>query len=165
MADAAVLEDIRVIDTDTHVSEPADLWTSRVPARWVDEVPAVGIHPETGHRHWKVGDTWLASTGFFAYAGSKDYPPRNHRELEDADPGSWNAADRLAADGRVRHLRPGAVPEPDRLRVAAVHGSRLQALAHLHPRSTTTSSSTSPAPTRSGSSRSRWCRSGTWTPP
>jgi len=95
MADAAVLDAIRVVDTDTHVSEPADLWTSRVPAKWQAEVPTVGIHPETGHRHWKVGDTWLASTGFFAYAGSKDYPPDNHRELEDADPGSWNAADRL----------------------------------------------------------------------
>jgi predicted TIM-barrel fold metal-dependent hydrolase len=95
MADAAVLDAIRVVDTDTHVSEPADLWTSRVPAKWQAEVPAVGIHPETGHRHWKVGDTWLASTGFFAYAGSKDYPPDNYRELEDADPGSWNASDRL----------------------------------------------------------------------
>jgi predicted TIM-barrel fold metal-dependent hydrolase len=95
MADAAVLEDIRVVDTDTHVSEPADLWTSRVPKQWIDQVPTVGIHPETNHRHWKVGDTWLASTGFFAYAGSTDYPPDNHRELEDADPGSWNAADRL----------------------------------------------------------------------
>ncbi|MGE0877969.1 MAG: amidohydrolase family protein [Acidimicrobiia bacterium] len=96
MASAAVLSSIQVIDTDTHLSEPADLWTSRVPAKWVDEVPHVAIHPETGQRHWKIGDTWLASTGFFAQAGSDVYPnDALHRNLEDSDPGSWNATDRL----------------------------------------------------------------------
>src|SRR3954451_19588165 len=36
MADAAVLDGgIRVIDTDTHVTEPPDLWTSRVASKWL----------------------------------------------------------------------------------------------------------------------------------
>ena len=30
---------IPVIDVDSHLTEPADLWTSRVPARYVDRVP------------------------------------------------------------------------------------------------------------------------------
>ena len=30
-----------MIDADTHVTEPADVWTSRVPARWKDRVPHV----------------------------------------------------------------------------------------------------------------------------
>jgi hypothetical protein len=25
---------IRIVDTDTHVTEPPDLWTSRVPKEW-----------------------------------------------------------------------------------------------------------------------------------
>jgi len=54
---------IRVIDTDTHVTEPPDLWTSRVPARLVDQVPQVGVHPVTGHHHWQVAGTWLAAVG------------------------------------------------------------------------------------------------------
>jgi hypothetical protein len=31
----------RFIDSDTHLTEPADVWTSRVPAKWKDKVPNV----------------------------------------------------------------------------------------------------------------------------
>ena len=34
-----VLDGIKIIDTDTHLSEPADLWTSRAPAKYRDLVP------------------------------------------------------------------------------------------------------------------------------
>ena len=34
-----ILAGLKIIDTDTHLSEPADLWTSRAPARYRDEVP------------------------------------------------------------------------------------------------------------------------------
>jgi uncharacterized protein len=96
MAEATILDSIRVIDTDTHVSEPADLWTSRVPAKYLDKVPTVGVHPHSGIKHWKIGDMWLASTGYFAAAGTPDYPPASYyRELEDADPGSWEPHERL----------------------------------------------------------------------
>jgi predicted TIM-barrel fold metal-dependent hydrolase len=88
--------DVQVIDTDSHVSEPYDLWTSRVPERFREKVPNVETWAETGAKHWKVGDTWLAATGFFAQAGSDEYPPAgNYRNLEDADPGSWNPVERL----------------------------------------------------------------------
>ncbi len=33
---------IKVIDVDTHLSEPEDLWTSRAPARFKDRVPQIG---------------------------------------------------------------------------------------------------------------------------
>jgi uncharacterized protein len=33
--------DVLVIDTDTHLTEPRDLWTSRAPARYADRVPRV----------------------------------------------------------------------------------------------------------------------------
>lgn len=91
----ADLAGIVVIDTDTHVSEPADLWTSRVASKWVESVPRVEVHPETGHEHWRIADTWLASTGYFAYAGWKEYPPDMPWELRDADPGSWDPIARL----------------------------------------------------------------------
>jgi len=32
---------IKVIDTDTHLSEPFDLWTSRAPGKFKDRVPQV----------------------------------------------------------------------------------------------------------------------------
>jgi uncharacterized protein len=96
MADAATLSSIQVIDTDSHVSEPYDLWTSRVASKYQDRVPVVETYDVTGSKHWRIGDVWLAATGFFAQAGSPDYPPAgNYRNLEDADPGSWNPVERL----------------------------------------------------------------------
>jgi hypothetical protein len=32
---------IKIIDADTHLTEPHDLWTSRAPAKWKDKVPQV----------------------------------------------------------------------------------------------------------------------------
>ena len=32
--------DLRVIDVDTHRTEPRDLWTSRAPRAYADRVPA-----------------------------------------------------------------------------------------------------------------------------
>ena len=70
MSSTLVATDLKVIDTDTHVSEPPDLWTSRVPAKWRDKVPHVELNPETGHQHWRIGDSWLMGTGFYAVAGA-----------------------------------------------------------------------------------------------
>ena len=33
--------DIKVVDVDTHFTEPPDLWTSRAPKKWVERVPRV----------------------------------------------------------------------------------------------------------------------------
>lgn len=87
---------IRVIDTDTHVTEPPDLWTSRVPARFADQVPQVGVHPVTGHHHWQVAGTWLAAVGYFAFAGWPNFPPDMPNELSEVDPGAFDPEIRLA---------------------------------------------------------------------
>src|SRR4051812_35567654 len=97
MSTQAMLDTVRVIDTDTHVSEPPDLWTSRTPAKWHDAVPAAIEHPETGWRTWRIGDVWLREEAWFAQAGWKDYPPAYPRHLDDdgVDPGSWQPSARL----------------------------------------------------------------------
>lgn len=38
---------IKVIDVDTHFTEPADFWTSRAPARYKDRVPKVHLEGDT----------------------------------------------------------------------------------------------------------------------
>ncbi len=52
MAAASWLDDIQIIDTDAHISEPFDLWTSRAPASWKDRLPRV--REVDGTRHWFV---------------------------------------------------------------------------------------------------------------
>jgi predicted TIM-barrel fold metal-dependent hydrolase len=91
------IADLRVIDTDTHVSEPPDLWTSRVASRLRDDVPRVEVHPKTGIDTWRIGDTWLNETGQWAMAGWKSYPPKYPRNLHDegVDRGAWDPEERL----------------------------------------------------------------------
>ena len=54
-----LLKGIKIIDVDTHISEPWDLWTSRAPAHLKDRVPRF---VETGDSpHWVIDrDTFLA---------------------------------------------------------------------------------------------------------
>lgn len=46
-----VLAGLKLIDSDTHYSEPYDLWTSRAPAKYKDKVPQVR-HASDGKLHW-----------------------------------------------------------------------------------------------------------------
>jgi predicted TIM-barrel fold metal-dependent hydrolase len=52
MAAASWLDDIQIIDTDAHITEPFDLWTSRAPASWKARLPRV--REVDGARHWIV---------------------------------------------------------------------------------------------------------------
>ena len=47
---AATRDQIRVIDVDTHLTEPHDLWSSRAPADYVDRLPKVA--DVDGRPHW-----------------------------------------------------------------------------------------------------------------
>jgi predicted TIM-barrel fold metal-dependent hydrolase len=54
-----IVPEFEIIDTDTHWSEPHDLWTSLAPARYRDLVPQVKEH--NGKRRWVVnGDIPIA---------------------------------------------------------------------------------------------------------
>src|SRR4051794_1589434 len=49
------LDQIRLIDTDSHLTEAPDLWTSRAPSRWADLVPRV--MRSDGDDFWVVGSS------------------------------------------------------------------------------------------------------------
>jgi predicted TIM-barrel fold metal-dependent hydrolase len=54
----AAAAEIPVIDADTHFTEPADLWTSRAPAKYRDQV--LHVRPgEDGHERWFIGDHFI----------------------------------------------------------------------------------------------------------
>src|SRR5262249_40082911 len=48
------LDDLKVVDADTHLTEAHDLWTKRAPARWRDRVPRV--EKVDGAAQWVVDD-------------------------------------------------------------------------------------------------------------
>lgn len=87
---------VRVIDADTHLTEPADLWTARLPARFRDRAPRVRRHEPTGTWRWTIGDRWCSLVGNYSMAGWKEYPPSCPPSLEEADPACYDAAARLA---------------------------------------------------------------------
>jgi predicted TIM-barrel fold metal-dependent hydrolase len=74
-----------VIDTDTHISEPGDLWTSRLPAKFRKRCPRIVRDAETQVEVWQIGDgDGFLPVGFTAVAGWEgEYPnaPRNMDEV------------------------------------------------------------------------------------
>jgi predicted TIM-barrel fold metal-dependent hydrolase len=85
----------RLIDSDSHIIEPPDLWTSRMPTKWADEIPHVRFDNEAGEDIWFIGDRALSAFGHFAMVGWGDvwpsYPPR----IEDVADSTYDGAARL----------------------------------------------------------------------
>ncbi|HEX7824762.1 MAG TPA: amidohydrolase family protein [Mycobacterium sp.] len=85
----------RVIDTDTHVIEPPDLWTSRMPSKWGDMRPHVAWSEAWGEERWRVGDKWLNPVAAYSQGGWKDYPPSHPGSLDESIEGGHDANARL----------------------------------------------------------------------
>ncbi len=86
-----------VIDVDSHITEPADVWTSRVPAKFKDRAPKLVRNPETGWDVWSLGgEAPIVPIGFTAVAGWKEPFPSAPRNLDECPPASYDAKVRLA---------------------------------------------------------------------
>jgi predicted TIM-barrel fold metal-dependent hydrolase len=93
---SADVDTYHVIDTDTHVIEPYDLWTSRLSvAKWGDEVPHVKWDEQKQEDAWYFGDTRISGGASAAQAGWHQYPPEHPPTLDVVDPATWDAAARL----------------------------------------------------------------------
>jgi uncharacterized protein len=93
---SSVISGIPIIDTDTHVVEPPDLWTSRVSSRWGDQRPHVRWDDANEEEAWFMGDQRLSGVGSPAMAGWREYPPDHPRRWSDADPATWDVPARVA---------------------------------------------------------------------
>lgn len=73
------------------------MWTSRVPKQYADVVPRVAVHPDTGRRHWRVGDVWYwpVAGGGTSQAGWHEYLPLSPWEYDEVDPAAYSAQHRL----------------------------------------------------------------------
>lgn len=83
-----------VIDVDSHVSEPADVWTSRVASKWKDDVPQI---KRTGGKDvWWIGGQPVLPVGMTAIAGFDGVLPDCPDTMDDIPPGAHLASERLA---------------------------------------------------------------------
>jgi uncharacterized protein len=92
------LAGIKVIDVDTHLSEPYTLWTERAPAKWKDLVPQVKT--VEGKRQWVIdGDKVLgplSAVSCIKAGGDKSRGNEFFRyTLENVHPGSYDIKARL----------------------------------------------------------------------
>jgi len=93
-----VLEGLRIVDADTHISEWDDLWTSRAPAKFKDRVPQKRI--VNGKRLWTIDGDKSMGTGCPNSAIRADgAKPQGlgflEWDLEDAHKGAYDVKARL----------------------------------------------------------------------
>src|SRR5882757_7483110 len=90
-----VFAETLIVDSDSHVAEPADLWTSRLPAKWTEDAPRLQWDERFGEMRWRVGDDLLRGEAEFAQAGWHEFPPSHPGSLAEADPAAWDPKARL----------------------------------------------------------------------
>ncbi|MGE0308356.1 MAG: amidohydrolase, partial [Acidimicrobiia bacterium] len=84
------IDSIPIIDTDTHVVEPPDLWTSRMSSKFGGLVPSVRWDDESELDMWFAGDQRLGAAGMPAAAGWHEHPPLHPPRFADVDPDAWD---------------------------------------------------------------------------
>ena len=72
------VDQYRVIDTDTHVIEPYDLWTSRLSVdKWGDKVPHVRGTSATRRTPGTSATERVGAAASAAQAGWNEFPPKH----------------------------------------------------------------------------------------
>ncbi len=84
-----------VIDVDTHITEPADLWTSRIASKYHDVVPH--IERIKGRDFWVINGKKGLAPGAVSLAGHDGRPPNEFpATYDDIDPATFDATARIA---------------------------------------------------------------------
>ncbi|HMP55933.1 MAG TPA: amidohydrolase family protein, partial [Novosphingobium sp.] len=103
--DRTVFGGRKVIDVDTHLVEPFDLWSSRAPAALRDRLPRVKV--VDGVRSWVIDDDRILSKGAVpACTISRDgekWPGLDFvaKQMEDVDPAAYAIKPRLEVMDRM----------------------------------------------------------------
>jgi predicted TIM-barrel fold metal-dependent hydrolase len=83
-----------IIDADTHITEPPDTFTARVPARLADRVPHMA-RSDDGYDIWLLDGQRIYTVGLTATAGWSRPFPDGPPTLEECHPAAYDAAARL----------------------------------------------------------------------
>lgn len=85
-----------IVDVDSHLVEPVDLWTARMPShRQDDRLPQVEFDEEADEYRWRVGQAKLSAVGEYCSAGWHEHVPSHPDTLEQADPACYDPVARV----------------------------------------------------------------------
>jgi predicted TIM-barrel fold metal-dependent hydrolase len=85
----------QVIDVDTHLTEPPDVWTARMPARLHDRVPH--IERLDGKDVWMADGNFIGAPGFYSMAGWDGVLPASvPGSYDDIHPSMYDPGARVA---------------------------------------------------------------------
>ena len=94
MTTERIFDRYRAIDTDTHITEPPDVWTARVSTKkWGDAVPHV--RKQDGRDIWFIRDEMISAPGFVTMAGFNGSPPDGPMGFDDIPASAHDAHARL----------------------------------------------------------------------
>ena len=88
--------DMPVVDVDTHVVEAPDLWTSRLPKKWIEHAPQVRWDDSAETLMWFMGDKRVFPALAAAHSGWREYAPGHPHTWEEADPAAYDTRARVA---------------------------------------------------------------------
>ena len=93
-----------IIDADSHVCEPPDTWTSRMPSKWGELIPRVKRVDAIGADAWCIGDQVVNTLAFTVFY-QEPHDPTPHRRkddfpaqpafIEEVHPSSWDPSERV----------------------------------------------------------------------
>jgi len=98
MASQEMIADrIPIVDVDSHVIEPPDLWSARLPSKYADIQPRVEHIPSRGEDYWLIGDIPAATAWSLAAAGWHEHLPSHPRVFSEVPDTMWSASGRVRA--------------------------------------------------------------------
>jgi predicted TIM-barrel fold metal-dependent hydrolase len=83
----------KLFSVDDHIVEPADLWSSRVPAKYRDVAPHVIV--EDGREYWEWEDKRSHTMGLNAVAGKPENWVKDPVRFDEMIPGCYDAKERV----------------------------------------------------------------------
>ncbi len=92
----SVLDTVPLVDVDSHIIEPRDLWSKRMTKKYAEVTPEVEWDEEGGVYRWRIGNAGLSTPeGFYVAAGWPEHFPSYPPTVAESERASWDPEARL----------------------------------------------------------------------
>lgn len=97
----SLVDSVPLVDVDSHILEPPDLWTSRLAAKWQDQAPRVVLDEASGQERWEISGKFAIGAATYASAEWREFWPSRPTLFQQATRGAWDPKIRLEWMDRV----------------------------------------------------------------